>query len=211
METFSFAFIIFEKVACMTIVWIILLLAVAFIMWRRLQERKHKQGASVVTIHKSAPTKGETRPVVLVRGNSLANLQHVLKSFCALYNAERQQARIKILTINEEAWLLTFPNGIDFEIFCYLINYLVYPIEGHSLPNVTGWARDPVSTLDAMYYIPHDDDEHDNVYTTLADNRCYKIDFSFKQDRKALPAKRVFESFPIQLKEINNATEMEIC
>jgi hypothetical protein len=133
--------------------------------------------------------------LVVVKGIDYAGLKQVLLDFCKMYNKRGLQAIVRLTTIDETAFAITFPFDIEFEIFCYFINYLQYPVEFKSIIHVIAWTTtktgDPWITAksankNVMLFIPPDDTEHDNVFLTTADNTGYKLRFALGENELLL-------------------------
>ena len=133
--------------------------------------------------------------LVLIKGVSNSDLKKVLLGFCKMYNSERPQAFPRVTRLSEAEFVITFPYDIDFEIYCYLINYLYYPIELRWKPDVAAWATpkaadmwvsEKIAGKNCMLFIPPDDSEHDNVYLTTFDNIGYKFGFALSNKGKLL-------------------------
>lgn len=83
--------------------------------------------------------------------------------------------------------VITFPYDIDFEIFCYYVNYLKYPMDLNYKADVTGWtstkSKDNWLNKDfenkkVMLFIDPNDKEYDNVMLVSENGRTYKIGFA---------------------------------
>jgi hypothetical protein len=57
-----------------------------------------------------------------------------------MYNKEAYQALPRMIRLSEREFAIVFPHDIGFEIYCYFINYLVYPMELKWKPDVIAWA-----------------------------------------------------------------------
>jgi hypothetical protein len=133
--------------------------------------------------------------LVLVKGTSQADFKHVLTGFCNMYNKENFQAQPRLTKLTEREFVITFPYNMDFEIFCYFINYIEYPMELTWSPDLTAWTTTKNSDTwitersankKAMLFIPTDDTEHDNVYMTTQDNIGYKLGFALGGEKQLL-------------------------
>jgi hypothetical protein len=131
-----------------------------------------------------------------------------------MYNKENFQAQPRLTKITEREFAITFPYDIDFEIFCYFVNYLEYPMELKWSPDVTAWTTtkssdtwitEKAANKKAMLFIPTDDTEHDNVYMTTQDNIGYKLGFAMGEEKQLLdtPKKRYVEP-SIEISELTN-------
>jgi hypothetical protein len=119
--------------------------------------------------------------------------------------------------------VITFPYDIDFERYCYFINYLE---KAHELcikpdykPDVKAWCstkigdawmKDDLVNKKVMIYIPDWDEELDNVYLTTQDNIGYKMGFAIGEASQKLnrPVKR-FEDNPIQLTRLMDKEKID--
>jgi hypothetical protein len=151
--------------------------------------------------------------LVLISGCAYTDLENVLTGFCNLYNKEKYQAQLRLTKISGREFAITFPFDIDFEIYCYLINYLQYPIEARWAVDVKGWATTSPGDAwvpgdcvgkEVMLFVPSDDTEHDNVYMTSAGGANYKLGFSMQTGKK-LPGEpgRAFVASNLDLEKLN--------
>lgn len=152
--------------------------------------------------------------VVIVKGISHSDMKRVLTGFCNMYNKESYQAQPRLTKLTERKFAITFPYDIDFEIFCYFLNYIEYPMELQWSPDVTAWTTtkssdtwitEKAANKKAMLFIPTDDTEHDNVYMTTQDNIGYKLGFAMGEEKQLLdtPKKRYVEP-SIKISELTN-------
>jgi len=133
--------------------------------------------------------------LVAIKGVSYSDVKKVLLGFCKMYNGERPQAFPRLTKLSENEFAITFPYDIDFDIYCYLINYLHYPMELRWKPDVTGWVTpkaadtwvsEKIASKNCILFIPSDDSEHDNVYLTTYDNIGYKFGFGMSNKGQML-------------------------
>jgi hypothetical protein len=152
--------------------------------------------------------------LVLVKDISHSDIKRVLTGFCNMYNKESFQAQPRLTKLTDREFVITFPYDIDFEIFCYFINYIEYPMELKWSPEVTAWTTTKSSDTwvtgksankKAMLFIPTGDTEHDNVYMTTQDNNGYKLGFAMGEEKQLLdtPKKRYAEP-DIKISELTN-------
>ena len=156
----------------------------------------------------------ENEKLVLIKGVSYSDLKKVLTGFCNMYNKESYQAQPRLTKLSEREFAITFPYDIDFEIYCYFINYVEYPMELKWSVNVAAWATtkssdswitDKSANKNVMLFIPSDDTEHDNVYMTTSDNIGYKLGFAMGEEKQLLSTVKMrYVSPDIQLSELAN-------
>jgi len=152
--------------------------------------------------------------LVIVKGVSYSDLKRVLSSFCTTYNKDAFQAQLRVTKLSQEEFAITFPYDINFEIYCYLINYIEYPMEIEWSPEVVGWTTTKSSETwiteksankKVMLFIPVDDAEHDNVYMTTSDNLCYKLGFAMGEEKQLLDSlKKPYISSNITFSDLTN-------
>ena len=133
--------------------------------------------------------------LVLVKGVSYSDFKKVLTGFCNMYNKESYQAQPRLTKLSEREFAITFPYDIHFEIYCYFVNYIEYPMELKWTADVTGWTTTKSGDIwiteksvnkKVMLFIPTDDTEHDNVYMTTSDNIGYILGFAKGEEKKLL-------------------------
>lgn len=157
--------------------------------------------------------------LILVRKLKLDYLKKAIIQFCNIYNQEAFIA-LPRLTMLDNQYVITFPYDIDFERFCYFVNYLE---NAHELclltdyrPEVKAWCStqmgdagmtDDIVNKNVMIYIPDWDEEHDNVYLTTQDNLGYKMGFALGEAHQSIDKPTLtYEVNPIDL---YNLTEQE--
>ena len=129
-----------------------------------------------------------------------------------MYNKESCQAQPRLVKLSEREFAIIFPYDIDFEIFCYFINYIEYPMELKWSADVTAWASaksgdtwitEKIINKKLMFFIPEDDTEHDNVYITTHDNIGYKFGFAMGEEKQQLDTpKRRYAQPEIDISEL---------
>ena len=152
--------------------------------------------------------------LVIVSDISYTDLQTILTDFCNMYNKENYQAQPRVIKITEREFAITFPFDIDFEIFCYFINYIHYPMGFDKSFSATGWTTtksgdnwitEKSANKKAMFFIPSDDTDHDNVFMTTFDNIGFKLGFAMGEEKQLLDGpKKKFSSPTIDILELAN-------
>ena len=155
--------------------------------------------------------------IIIVENLKLDYLKQAIEQLCNMSNQERYIA-LPRLTILDNQSVITFPYDIDFDQFCYFVNYLKY---AHELslktdykPEIKGWCTtkigfawmtDEIVNKNVMIYIPDWDKDYDNVYLTTQDNFGYKMGFSMgeehlKLDKPVIP----YDKMTIDLNTLKN-------
>jgi hypothetical protein len=174
---------------------------ILYLIWTKFKNQKPKADTDTtrpsqkyLPIHQKQNDK-----IVIVNDISYTELQSVLTGFCNMYNKASYQAQPRLIKLTEREFAITFPFDIEFETFCYLINYVHYPIEFDKSCNVTGWTTtkagetwitEKSANKKVMLFIPSDDTEHDNVFMTTADNAGFKFGFAMGEEKQLLDRPR---------------------
>lgn len=169
------------------------------------------------------PTKPvENDKIIVVSNLKFKYLKKVIEQFCNICNQQTFSVLPRVFILDKQ-YAITFPYNIDFDKFCYFINYFENAHEVGLLPEykpeVKGWCttktEDKWITSDTadkkvMIYIPEWDEEYDNVFLTTQDNLCVKFVFALrgihqKMENPALP----FIENPIDLKRLGDMEGVE--
>jgi hypothetical protein len=151
--------------------------------------------------------------LVLIENADYADVQKALTDFCNMYNEKTYQALPRLIKLSEKEFAIIFPYDLDFEIYCYFVNYMKYPIGIKWNANIVGWVTAstndwiPEQSLNKkiMLFVPEDDTEGDNVYMTTSDNTGYKLGFAMGQEKKLLDTpKKNFRAPGIEIEELIN-------
>ena len=152
----------------------------------------------------------------LVISNNLTNaeIDKILTGFCNNYNEQNYQAIPRLYKLNEKQFAVTFPYDIEFEIFCYFVNYVRYPMGFNKSFEVKAWTTtksgqkwitEQSANKKVMLFIPDDDKEYDNVYLTTEDNIGYKLGFAVGHEKQLLDfPKSRFVKPQIEIEELLN-------
>lgn len=150
---------------------------------------------------KSRPTNVTTPPktsndkIVVIKGASYNDIQKAITQFCNLYNREGLAAIPNLTKISEKEFVVTFPQDVTFDVFCFFVNYMYYPNEIFYTADIKAWATtkqgdiwitDKSANKKVMLFIPPDDKERDNVYLTTQDNIGYMLGFAQGEETKLL-------------------------
>ncbi|MDD4994251.1 MAG: hypothetical protein PHR83_18675 [Paludibacter sp.] len=153
----------------------------------------------------------ENDKVVLIENVNLDEVKNAIQQFCNSYNQEDFKALPLLSVISEKKFIVTFPYDIEFEIYCYFVNYLYYPNDITYKPIIKAWTttkpsdmwmKDDIVNKKVMLYIPSDDKEYDNVYLTTSDNFEYKMGFALGESSKKLNESKQTYSEPVKLDEL---------
>ena len=150
--------------------------------------------------------------LVIVDKISKTEIDSILTGFCNMYNKERFQAQPRLYKLSERQFAITFPYDIEFEIYCYFVNYVHYPMGFDKSFDVTawettgqanGWITEKSANKKVMLFIPEDDTEHDNVFLTTDDNIGYKLGFAMGEEKQLLPTpKKTYFAPTIDIKTL---------
>ena len=151
--------------------------------------------------------------LICITNINIENLRSIITLYAWEYEDEDMIDNLRAIKISESEFAITFANDIDFEAYCYFINYLKYPEEVESKPAILAWTTTnstdkgvpemAVNKL-VMLYIPEEDDEYDNVFLTTQDNISYKISFEFGKNPQLLQSpNKTFSLPPYNIIDLN--------
>jgi hypothetical protein len=171
----------------MEIVFLIIVAVVVIVFYSRISNKleekkiKQKKAKAIKPVEEQKNDK-----IVVVRGTQ-DNVNKAITEFVKLYNQEKYQALPRLYTVSSEVYIITFPYDISFEIFCYFVNFMHYPLGLDKGLEVIGWTTTPdkddfvkeeYKNTKGMFFVPNEDEEGDNVYMTTVDGKGHKIGFS---------------------------------
>ena len=160
--------------------------------------------------------------MIIVRNIAINYLKTAIEQFCNIYNKQKVLAKPR-LGVLENQYLITFPYDIDFEHFCYFINYVKYANELSLKPDYKpeiiawcstkkgdSWMTDQLLNKRVMLYIPESDKDYDNVYLTTEYNLGYKMVFAQGESQIKLDRPLVdYKNPPTDLLKISGAQTID--
>jgi hypothetical protein len=196
------------------IIGLLVVVAVSYFAWAKFKNQKPQTDTDTTRPSEQVlpSQQKQNDKLVVVSDISETDLHKILSGFCNMYNKDKYQAQPRIFKMTERKFAITFPFDIDFEIFCYFINYVHYPMGFDTSFPVTGWTTtknsdtwitEKSANKKAMLYIPPDDTEHDNVFMTTSDNIGFKLGFAMGEEKQLLDSPKMqFISPTIDLMEL---------
>lgn len=146
--------------------------------------------------HSKKPiNKKDNDKIIVVSNISNDDIKDALNKFCNLYNKKYYDALPRLAQLNNNSYAVTFPYDIDFVTFCFAVNFLKYPIDIKTVPQVLAWATtketdkwiaDKSMNKKVMLFLADVDKEYDNVFLTTSDNIGYKLGFAGRDQKKEL-------------------------
>lgn len=162
--------------------YILIVVAAGFLFWQ-----------IVVKLFRQAVKESETeelapcgRRIIRVKSMSHQKLDEAFRELKKMYDSDGEFITPEVVWDGDSPTLI-FTKPVDFWMFCWWVNYLVYSEKGTRYDAV-GWyeaqefkkinGQDcPLDGKTLMMFVPDTDEEYDNVYITIPDNRCYKLGF----------------------------------
>ncbi|MDN3706542.1 hypothetical protein QW060_26300 [Myroides ceti] len=157
--------------------------------------------------------------IVIIEDIDESDAKKIIQEFCNSYNKETFQVIPVLSKLSDKKFAVTFPYDIQFEFFCYFINYVNYPMgfDRHfktvgwttTKPNDT-WITDKSVNKKVMLFVSDFDTEYDNVFMTTNDNIGYKLGFAMGEEKQLLnnPEKR-YNKQPMTIDELTNKKQTE--
>jgi len=141
-------------------------------------------------------------------------LIQAINQFCNLNNQDKFIAMPR-LTKQYYLFIITFPYNIDFDKFCFFVNYLgnadVLRNKNDFQPNVRAWCTTQtvetgmtknIVNKKVMLSIPESDVKKDHIFLATNDNVCYKMNVSrLKSQIKLEKSAMMYENIPFDLSE----------
>lgn len=113
-------------------------------------------------------------------------ISQILKQWIALYKDQlKTDFDFEVYKKDSDSYIVLPSTKLDFDLFNFLINYLIYPENFDENTKVVGYSFNnshediPKAFLDKDFfvYVPDNDTDGDNVYAVTTDNSHLKIDF----------------------------------
>lgn len=133
---------------------------------------------------------------IIVVNNAVHNdIKKALTEFCNIYNKNDYAALPRLWQLSANKFVITFPYDIDFQTYCFAVNFLNYPIDIKWNAKVYAWCTahetdqwitEKSANKTIMLYLAVDDKEYDNVFLTTQDNIGYKLGFAMGHETQLL-------------------------
>lgn len=170
---------------------------IIFVFWTRLKNQKSESDTDEnrPTENLFPTNKVANDKLAVVEDVSENEIKKILQEFCNLYNKEKFKAIPRLTKLSDRKFAITFPYDIDFETYCFLINYVNYPMNFDRHFKTVGWATtkssdnwitEKSSNKNVMLYVSDFDTEYDNVFLTTNDNIGYKLGFAMGEEKQLL-------------------------
>jgi len=157
--------------------------------------------------------------IILIKNLKFDYLKQAINQLCNMSN-QKQYIVLPRLTVLNNEYVITFPYDIDFDQFCYFINYMKYAHELSLKPDYKpeikawcttkpdyAWMTSEIADKTVMIYIPDWDKDYDNVYLTTQDNLGFKMGFALGEEHKKMDNPVLqFEKMPNDLSLDNKET-----
>jgi hypothetical protein len=194
---------------------LIAIVAIVFFAWTKLKNQKpHPDTDTKRPPENIFPTnKVANDKLIIVEDASENDIKKILQEFCNSYNKETYQAIPRLTKLSDRKIAVTFPYDINFEIYCYFINYVNYPMGFDRHFKTIGWTTTkPTDTWiteksvnkNVMLFVSDFDTEYDNVFLTTSDNIGYKLGFAMGEEKQLLNSpEKSYVKPPINISELD--------
>jgi len=163
---------------------------------------------------KNKPVKKDINDkIVIVKYLQYDYLIQAINQFCNLYNQDNFIALPRLIKQNY-LFIIVFPYNINFDKFCFFVNYLG---NAHELrektdyqPNVKAWCStltvdnwitDEILNKNVMLSIPESDSKKDKMFLATNENIGYKLDMSqFNSNIELEKSSLMYENIPVDVK-----------
>ncbi len=203
----------------------LIILVIAVLIGSFLFYRKNKNTSDFDNTKRSDKNKPsefiENDKIIIIKNIRIKILKKIITQFCNGYNQNNWKILPK-LTIEKFQFAITFPYDVEFDTFCYFINYLKYPsnIEDPNSykPDIKAWCKTKsndkwmtpeISNKKIIVFIPDWDEEYDNVYLTTQDNIGFLMGFAIGDMSKKLDKPIIdYQKRPAKIKPTKFAEEI---
>jgi len=200
---------------------LIAVVAIVLFTWTKLKNQKplpdtdtRRPTENIFPTNKIANDK-----IVIIEDVSENDINKILQEFCNSYNKETYQAIPRLTKLSDKKFAVTFPYDIKFEIFCFFINYVNYPMGFDRHFKTIGWTTTKSTDIwiteksvnkNVMLFVSDNDTEYDNVFLTTSDNIGYKLGFAMGEEKQLLnrPEKSYIKQ-PIDFSEIETKQHID--
>ncbi|MGC3977769.1 MAG: hypothetical protein QM751_05980 [Paludibacteraceae bacterium] len=184
------------------IIGIIGAILVLYFMWTKFKNQTNEPNKNTTKPSSEYLPKQEKQndKLVFVDDITKTEIDRILTGFCNMYNEKSFKALPRLYKISERQFVIIFPFDIEFEILCYFVNYVRYPMGFNKSFDVKAWTTtrsgeiwitEKTANKKVMLFIPQDDTEHDNVYLTTSDNIGYKLGFAMGEEKQLLDTPKI--------------------
>lgn len=176
---------------------VIIISIILFFAWTKVKNKKsqpdtdlRRPSENIFSINETANDK-----LVIVEDVSENDIKQILQEFCNSYNRETYQAIPRLTKLSDKKFAINFPYDINFEIYCYFINYVNYPMGFDRHFKTVGWTTtrptdtwvtEKIVNKNVMLFVSDFDTEYDNVFLTTSDNIGYKLGFAMGEEQELL-------------------------
>ena len=198
------------------IIGIIVITILAIFTWTKLQNNKPGPDLDTRRPSKNILPKQEVNndKLIIVEEVNQNDIEKIVQEFCNSYNKENYVALPRLTKLSDKKFAITFPYDINFEFFCYFINYVNYPMGFDRHFKTTGWITTKSNDIwiteksvnkKVMLFVSDFDTEYDNVFLTTFDNIGYKLGFAMGEEKQLLerPEKK-YTKQPIEITELKS-------
>ena len=200
---------------------LIAVVAIVLFTWTKLKNQKplpdtdtRRPTENIFPTNKIANDK-----IVIIEDVSENDINKILQEFCNSYNKETYQAIPRLTKLSDKKFAVTFPYDINFEIFCFFINYVNCPMGFDRHFKTIGWTTTKSTDIwiteksvnkNVMLFVSDNDTEYDNVFLTTSDNIGYKLGFAMGEEKQLLnKSEKTYVKQPIDFSEIETKQHID--
>jgi hypothetical protein len=154
--------------------------------------------------------------IIIVKYLQTDYLIQAIHQYCNLVNQEKYTI-LPRLFMNHNLLVITFPYDIEFDKFCFFVNYMG---NAHELrnrndyqPNITAWCTthsvdnwlsDELINKEIMLFIPEGNSKQDKVFLTTTENNGFIM--SFNQSESLITLEKstmMYQKMPVDVNLLN--------
>jgi len=130
---------------------------------------------------------GQSDKLVAITGMDYATVQKIVADFANMYSERKALPEFEIQQTGSQGAIISFSDDMNFELFCFFVNYVQYPKGESTTQTVRGWSSlygsssfltPDLSSKTGMFFLSPNDRDYDRVWFVTGENVDYMISFA---------------------------------
>ena len=130
---------------------------------------------------------GQSDKLVAITGMDYATVQKIVADFATQYSDRETLPDFEIQQTDSRGTIISFSDDMNFELFCFFVNYVQYPKGESTTQTVRGWSSlygsssfltQDLSSKTGMFFLSPNDQDYDRVWFVTSANVDYMISFA---------------------------------
>ena len=130
---------------------------------------------------------GRSDELVVITGLDFATVKKIVADFASLYSDRETFPEFEVQQTDNDGAIISFSADMEFEIFCFFVNYVQYPKGESTTQTVRGWSSltgsntfltPDLGSKTGMFFLSPNDRDYDRVWFVTDENVDYMIGFA---------------------------------